>query len=191
MRLVAERCLSGLICLGSALLTCGLTALLIAPERAVAEAEPLVICTTGIHTIVWSPGLANDNRLVTVSARSYWGACVSRDSDLAVSASSEQRFQATFSCQALRTLASPITWVIRWNDRVTSTYTFNASLEREEDKLTTLLVGTGSIVDGRYKGAKAMTVFVLGNLDSKVSNECASASGLTQLKGPSMLIISP
>ena len=103
----------------------------------------------------------------------------------------EQRFEATFSCQALRTLASPITWVIRWNDHVTSTYTFNASLETEGDQRTTTLVGTGSIVDGRYKGAKAMTVFVLGDIDSKVNTECASASGLTRLSGPSMLLISP
>ncbi|WP_152534891.1 hypothetical protein [Pseudomonas syringae] len=191
MRLVAERCLSGLVCLGSALLICGLAALLITPERAVAEVENLVTCTAGMHTIVWSPGLANDNHLVTVSARSYWGPCVSPDSELAVSASSEQRFQATFSCEALRTLASPITWVIRWNDRATSTYTFNASLETEGDQRTTTVVGTGSIVEGRYKGAKAMTVFVLGDIDSKVSNECASASGLTQLSGTSMLIISP
>ncbi|CAM3313187.1 hypothetical protein [Pseudomonas floridensis] len=189
MQPIAKQPLPGLILLFVSLVASVLLLLLSAPERARAETGNQITCLSGVHTATWSPGLTNTAQRVDVSTKSHWGPCYSPSSDLGVLASAEQRFQATFSCRDLRNLASPITWEIRWDDQTTSLYTFNTTLQ-EMDNQDTAVVGVGYIEKGRYEGARAITVFVLGNLDSMSNNDCASPSGMSRLSGHSMLFIS-
>ncbi|WP_122434556.1 hypothetical protein [Pseudomonas viridiflava] len=188
MPLTAERFLSGLVCLATVVFICVGTTLLIVPERAEAEPENQVTCVNGVHIAKWSPGLTNTRKPVDITTKSYWGPCESPSSYLSFSASAEQRFQADLSCPRLRNLASPITWVINWDDRTTSTYVFNTALQEVEDK-GSVVVGTGYIVDGRYQGARAVTVFVLGDIDSMIDGDCASPAGLVRMSGRSVLVI--
>ncbi|WP_163033537.1 hypothetical protein [Pseudomonas viridiflava] len=44
-------------------------------------------------------------------------------------------------------------------------------------------------MDGRYFGAKAVTVFVLGDIDSMIDGDCASPAGLLSMIGRSVLVI--
>ncbi|MFJ4144929.1 hypothetical protein [Pseudomonas sp. NPDC089734] len=164
--------------------------LLVTPDRAQAQVANLATCLTGTHTATWSPGLTNTDQLINVSTTSNWAPCVSPSAPLAVSASSSQSFQATFSCQSLLLQTSPITWVINWSDGATSTYEFTATVNNIGN-LNTTIVGVGKILDGRYKNAKAMTTFVLGDIESILNNDCAQASGVTQVKGASSLVIAP
>ncbi|MEN1832191.1 hypothetical protein AAIM60_04870 [Pseudomonas lijiangensis] len=161
--------------------------LLVAPGRA--EAVNLASCT-GTHTANWSPGLTNTAQLINVSTSSNWPVCVSLSAPLITSASSAQTFQANFSCQSLLLQTPPITWVINWNDGSTSTYEFTANVNNV-GTLNTTIVGTGKIIDGRYKNANATSTFVLGNLTALLNNECNQPAGITQVSGLSELVITP
>ncbi|RMR62284.1 hypothetical protein [Pseudomonas cichorii] len=158
--------------------------LLVAPGRA--EAANLAECT-GTHTAEWSPGLTNTSQTINVSTNSNWSVCVL---PLGVSAASAQSFQATFSCQSFFLKTPTITWVINWSDGTTSTYAFTAQIENSGN-LNTTIIGDGTITDGRYKGAKAQTLFTLVNLKSILNNDCNQPSGVTKVSGISKLVISP
>lgn len=160
-----------------------------APQRAQAEALNLVTCT-GTHTTNWSPGLTNTSQTIVVSTTSNWSPCVSLSFPLVTSASSSESFQSTFSCQSLLLPTSSRTWVISWSDGVTSTYTFNATINNI-GTLNTTIVGVGAIVDGRYKGANATSTFLLGNLQSTLNDSCDTATGVTSVSGLSTLVITP
>ncbi|GFM66283.1 MULTISPECIES: hypothetical protein [Pseudomonas] len=160
------------------------TSLLVVPGRA--EAINLAECT-GTHTAEWSPGLTNTAQTITVSTKSNWAACVL---PLGASATSEQSFQATFSCKSFFLETPTITWVINWNDGATSTYAFTAQIENTGN-LNTTITGNGTITDGRYKGAKAQTLFTLVNLKSILNNDCNQPSGVTKVSGASTLVILP
>ncbi|WP_260407339.1 hypothetical protein [Pseudomonas cichorii] len=160
------------------------TSLLVAPGRA--EAVNLAECT-GNHTAEWSPGLRNTEQTITVSTNSNWAVCVL---PLGVSAISAQSFQATFSCQSFFLETPTITWVINWSDGATSTYAFKAQIDNLGN-LNTTIIGDGTIIDGRYKGAKARTLFTLVNLKSILNNDCNQPSGVTKVSGASKLVILP
>ncbi|KPZ11826.1 hypothetical protein RYA99_17625 [Pseudomonas syringae pv. actinidifoliorum] len=179
---------SSLVRLATLLLIIVCMGLIFAPERSQAQVANLATCLTGTHTANWSPGLTNTDQLVNVSTTSNWGPCVSPSFPLAVSASSSQNFQANFSCQSLLLQTPTITWVINWSDGATSTYEFSATLNNIGN-LNTTIVGVGKIVDGRYKNAKAMSTFVLGDIESTLSNDCAKTTGVTSVSGLSTLVI--
>ncbi len=65
---------------------------------------------------------------------------------------------------------------------------FNTALQEVEGK-GSVVVGTGYIVDGRYQGARAVTVFVLGDIDSMIDDDCTSPAGLIRMSGRSVLVI--
>ena len=100
--------------------------LFLTAKPAQAQVENLATCMLGTHTAAWSPGLTNTVQPINVSTVSRWGPCVSLSHPLAVSASSTQSFQATFSCLSLFLQTQPITWVINWSDGASSTYEFTS-----------------------------------------------------------------
>ncbi|RMQ49240.1 hypothetical protein ALQ04_00260 [Pseudomonas cichorii] len=150
-----------------------------------ADPVSLVECI-GTHQANWSPGLTNTEHLVNVSTTSNWNCLL----PVGASASSVQEFQATFSCQSLFLQTQPITWTIKWNDGVTSTYEFMAQVNNILN-LETFIISNGKITNGRYKNASARTVFELKNLKSILNNDCNQPTGVTQVSGVAKLVITP
>lgn len=170
------------------LLVCAAIVLTLRPAQA--QVDNLASCMVGTHTANWSPGLTNTVQPINVSTVSNWGPCVSLSHPLAVSASSSQSFQATFSCQSLLLQTQPITWIINWSDGASSTYEFTASVT-SLGNLNTTITGVGKIVSGRYKDAKALTTFVLQDVANILNNDCNQPEGVTRMSGISTLLISP
>jgi hypothetical protein len=165
------------------------TSLLLAPKRAEAQGIDLATCLVGTHTAKWSPGVTHTEQQITVTTTSDW-TCSVPSLALLTDAKSTQTFQASFSCGSLFKQTAPITWVINWNDGVTSTYEFIASVT-STGNLNTTITGAGKIVDGRFKGANALTTFVLQDVANILNNDCNQPSGVTQMSGLTTLIISP
>lgn len=170
------------------LLVCA--AIVLTPKPARAQVDNLASCMVGTHTANWSPGLTNTVQTINVSTTSHWTACGSLAYPLAVSASSTQNFQATFSCQSLLLQTPPINWVINWIDGASSTYEFTASVT-STGNLNTTITGVGKIVSGRYKDAKALTTFVLQDVANILNNDCNQPEGVTRMSGITTLLISP
>ncbi|KPW68497.1 Uncharacterized protein ALO81_03965 [Pseudomonas cannabina] len=166
------------------------TGLLLAPERSQAEEANRTICLAGTHTANWSPGVTNTAKDVNVSTTSKWGPCASHPQLKGVSASSSAHFKANFSCKSLLLQTNPIVWDIKWSDGAASTYKFIAILNNIGNLSTTIL-GVGTIMDGRYKGASAVSTFVLSSDSSSPNNDCNKWSGVTQVSGLSTLVIAP
>jgi hypothetical protein len=165
------------------------TSLSVAPRRADAQGINLATCLTGTHTAQWSPGVTHTEKQVNVTTTSNW-VCAVPTLALLTGAQSTQTFQASFSCGSLFKQTAPITWVINWNDGVTSTYEFIASVT-STGNLNTTITGAGKIVNGRFKGANALTTFVLQDVANILNNDCNQPSGVTQMSGLTTLIISP
>lgn len=164
------------------------TSLSLAPRRADAQGINLATCLTGTHTAEWSPGVTHTEKQVNVTTTSNW-VCAVPTLALLNGAKSTQTFQASFSCGSLFKQTAPITWVINWNDGVTSTYEFIASVT-SSGNLNTTITGAGKIVDGRFKGADAITTFILVNVPGLLNNAC-NKDGVTKMSGLTTLIISP
>lgn len=165
------------------------TSLSLAPRRADAQGINLATCLAGTHTAEWSPGVTHTEKLITVKTSSDW-TCSAPTLALLNGAKSTQTFQASFSCGSLFKQTEPITWVLKWNDGVTSTYQFNANVTNAGN-LNTTITGTGKIVDGRFKDADAITTFILLDVPGLLNNDCNQPSGVTQMSGLTTLIISP
>ncbi|WP_434682142.1 hypothetical protein J3P77_22370 (plasmid) [Pseudomonas sp. R1-18] len=164
------------------------TSLSLAPRRADAQGINLATCVVGTHTAQWSPGVTHTEKLINVTTTSNWECSV--PPLVLTSAKSTQTFQASFSCGSLFKQTPPITWVINWSDGGTSTYKFIASVT-STGNLNTTITGVGEIVDGRFKGANALTTFVLQDVANILNNDCSQPSGVTQMSGLTTLIISP
>ncbi|WP_232538366.1 hypothetical protein [Pseudomonas syringae] len=78
----------------------------------------------------------------------------------------------------------------RWSDGATSTYTFNTSFNTVNGLITAVL-GVGTITDGRFKNATALSTFELGNFQAALSNSCGTTTGVTGVSGLSTLVITP
>jgi hypothetical protein len=165
------------------------TSLLLAPKRAEAQGIDLATCLVGTHTAKWSPGVTHTEQQITVTTTSDW-TCSVPSLALLTRAKSTQTFQASFSCGSLFKQTGLITWIINWNDGVTSTYEFTANLTNSGN-LNTTITGLGKIVDGRFKGANAISTFILLDVPGLLSNDCNQPSGITQMSGQTMLTISP
>lgn len=166
------------------------TGLFFAPERSQAEVANLVTCPVGTHTATWSPGVTNTAKTTDVVTTSNWGPCVLPSFPLVVSASSIQSFQAPLSCQSLLLQTSNVVWIITWSDGVTSTYTFNTSFNTVNGLITAVL-GVGTITDGRFKDATALSTFELVNFQAALNNSCGTTTGVTGVSGLSTLVITP
>lgn len=162
--------------------------LFFAPERA--QAINLAACPIGTHTANWSPGVTNTAKPTDVLTTSNWGPCVLPAFPQVVSASSIQSFQAPLSCQSLLLQTSNVVWIITWSDGVTSTYTFNTSFNTVGGLITAVL-GTGTITDGRFKNAIAVSTFELGNIQATLNNSCSTTGGVNGVSGLSTLVITP
>lgn len=165
------------------------TSLSLAPRQADAQGINLATCVVGTHTAQWSPGVTHTEKLVNVTTTSNWE-CLVPPLVLPTGAQSAQTFQASFSCGSLFKQTAPITWVINWVGGETSTYKFIASVT-STGNLNTTITGVGEIVDGRFKGANALTTFVLQDVANILNNDCSQPSGVTQMSGLTTLIISP
>lgn len=150
-----------------------------------AKALDLVACV-GDHSAEWSPGVTNTEQEHTVVTETDWECTRLLNPFWSMSATFHEEHQAVFSCASLLD-AVPVTWTFEWEDGVTSTFAFTASVSSVAGNLVILAPGT--ITAGRYAGSSATATFTLLNLASTLELACASPEGVAGASGPTVFTI--
>jgi hypothetical protein len=122
----------------------------------------------------------------TITVDNRWSSCSVGGNPAAVSARSQAQFTVVESCAQFGVPANA-TWLIKWSNGSTSTFTFDATVNISGGNF--MITAPGTITNGAYRGSLAIATFTLLNSAGLFTNGCDTPEGVTNISGPSALVI--
>lgn len=149
-----------------------------------AAAAPLVdiSCPVGSQVGTYSPGLTYEPRNVTFSASGNVSGCVDPSGNGIAGATFTGTGQGTASCVS-GSVSNTTTY--RWSTGQSSTVKGTGAINLKPNGVTVLVL-TGTVESGLFKGATVVQTKTLLNSDLTA---CASPEGLTSVGGPITLTV--
>ncbi|MBN8472653.1 hypothetical protein JYJ95_39640 [Corallococcus exiguus] len=165
-----------------------LTAHASTPSASSLPLPTLSVSCVGSSTFTFTPGLKNEPRDITHTANVDLPNCVllpSLQRTTAAAPTKTQLFPGLTCTDLLKPFARTEA-TFSWGDGGTSKVVLSQT-RVEAQGASTVLVGVGSVTEGKYKGAVAVRTLTYVNED--VTQGCLSEQGLTQTSGPATLTL--
>jgi hypothetical protein len=143
-----------------------------------------VVCA-GTQSTHYTPGLTFTPREVTTVSTGVLSRCVSLAYPTLVSGTFDP-YSGT-SVQSCLLSNPKFTKTVRWNTGHFSTYSVTSIVNAKPDG-TSVIISTGEVTAGLFKGARVEQVIVLANTALVA---CATEPGTTAVEGPVTLTITP
>jgi hypothetical protein len=158
-----------------------------APSASAPQPNPLIVTCVGSSAFTFTPGLKNTPQNITQHTTIKLTHCafIPLRPTTTATLDKTQVFPGHTCTDLLKPLA-PTQATFTWGDGGSSKMTLSQT-RVEGQGATTVLVGVGSVTDGKYKGATA--VRTLTYVQADVTQGCLSPQGLTQTSGPATLTL--
>ncbi len=139
-----------------------------------------LLCPLGTQTATYSPGLTLIQRPTAVTVEGALLSCVSSDPEINTG-TYHFSGQGQFSC--LLTSQAPFSVTYRWSNGKYSTVRYVSSVNQKV-AAGSVVVSTGTVVDGEFKGDAAVRTVEDTTLQS---GQCATSEGVTSTTGAASL----
>ena len=145
----------------------------------------LVVCPAGGGTSRFSPGLTNTPKPTHLSTSTTFSLCQSLDASVVAAFTSSQIGPVPLSC-GLVNVGQAQELTLTWNTGETSSLSLTA-IRVEGQGEAVVLVRTGTVVQGKFKGARAILQKTYVTSDLELN--CLTPQGLEQLDDVATLIL--